>query len=169
MSREPHNAIKAQNISHLELVPALSDFPMGQQCSPQCSWITTKLLVLPTSLLALKIAMKFYNTFNTLADQLSFSGNMWMALKYASHSHKKFPQNTLKTQTTYFIFRSYLYWIASTTLKGSAIPDSDTYFLRSFHNNYWLKFYLRRNLSGGTERVWHFLLKIFLVVFLNNK
>lgn len=143
---------------------------MGQQCSPQCSWIPTKLLVLPTCLLALKTAMKFIcNTFNALADRLSFPENIWMALKYASHSHKKLPQNTLETQATYYIFWSYLYWIASASLKGSAIPVSDTYRLRSFQNNYSLKLYLRRNLSRGTERDWHFFLKIFLVVFPKNK
>lgn len=62
-------------MSLLELVPALTDFPMGQLCSLLCSWTSTKLLVLPASLLAPKIAMKLdCNTFNALADLLSFSG-----------------------------------------------------------------------------------------------
>lgn len=61
-------------MSLLEWVPALSNFPEGQQCSPRCSWTPTQLLVLPVSLPAPKIAMKLAcNAFNALADQLSFS------------------------------------------------------------------------------------------------
>lgn len=59
----------------LESVPALSDFPVGQPCSPWCSWTPTQLLVLLTSLSDPDIAMKLAcNAFNALADQLSLSG-----------------------------------------------------------------------------------------------